>query len=321
MPTRSLLLLGLLHSTDGFAPSSGPMRPVVCPRSRDIVASGQVEAVNMERDSLMQRTVEQQLSAFAFVHDHTKQRYLMQQWEGFLEHLGTQRQSAGQLTAFLGHLQCAEPSKIFVPKRSFRGLSPGNPYAKANTDGDYEEVHPKTLMLRLMSCREQLAEDWLKLVPEITELTKLIEAKDLDAPATATAAVGSTGEGSRDRQLLFGIATKVAARQMLHELKCRPSCKHLHEWLVSYLLVQHAADLTAQVCMRAQQSAPKLAQVEGFIRSNRPLLHRDDMQNADKALKRGRMALLKSDDVANLREVITLLSEEHDRLNTLISSQ
>lgn len=200
----------------------------------------------MERDSLMQRTVEQQLSAFAFVHDHTKQRYLMQQWEGFLEHLGTQRQSAGQLTAFLGHLQCAEPSKIFVPKRSFRGLSPGNPYAKANTDGDYEEVHPKTLMLRLMSCREQLAEDWLKLVPEITELTKLIEAKDLDAPATATAAVGSTGEGSRDRQLLFGIATKVAARQMLHELKCRPSCKHLHEWLVSYLLVQHAADLTAQ---------------------------------------------------------------------------
>ena len=45
------------------------------------------------------------------------------------------------------------------------------------------------------------------------------------------------------------------------------------------------------------------------------------MQNADKALKRGRMALLKSDDVANLREVVTLLSEEHDRLNALISSQ
>lgn len=198
----------------------------------------------MERDSLMHRTVEQQVSAFAFVNDHTKQRYLIQQWTEFLDH--TQRQSAGQLTAFIGHMQRAEPTSIFVPKRSFRSLSPGNPYASAASDGDYEEVHPKTIMLRLLSCREQLADDWLKLVPELAALTQLIEDKDVEAPVSAAAAVGSSGEGSRDRQLLFGIATKVAARQMLAELKCRPSCKHLHEWLVSYLLVQHANDLTAQ---------------------------------------------------------------------------
>ena len=87
LSTRSLpswtLLLSLLdlHSTAGFAPSSGPARPVVRPRCGDVVASG--EAINMERDSLMHRTVEQQVSAFAFVNDHTKQRYLIQQWTEF----------------------------------------------------------------------------------------------------------------------------------------------------------------------------------------------------------------------------------------------
>ena len=71
----------------------------------------------------------------------------------------------------------------------------------------------------------------------------------------------------------------------------------------------------------AEELERKLAQIEGFIRSNRPLLHKDDMHSADKALKRGRMALLKSDDVTNLREVIALLNEEQERLKGLVSTE
>jgi len=208
----------------------------------------------------MHRTVGQQVSSYGAIHEHVPQRYLVQQWELFLERAQTP-ESLGKLTNFVGEMWQSETAKIFVPKRSFRGLSPGNPYAAAQTQGEYVEVRPTAVALRLISCREQLADEWLTLLPTLLEQKGIDAATPtapnasavasapavVSAPAPAAVATGGLdGLATCDKQLLLGIATKLAVRQMLRDLKLRPSKAHLHEWLQTYLLVQHATDLTAR---------------------------------------------------------------------------
>lgn len=201
------------------------------------------------RDALMSRAVEQQISAFAAVQDHTQKAYLHAQWSLFLEQ-ARKRQSTpvelreGDLTAFLSHLQRSESQAVWVPKRSFRSLSPNNPYARAaGPAGSFEEVRPTAIALRLMSCREQLAVDWLELVPTLAQLSK---ARERDTPVTQASA-----DASSDKQLLLGLATKIATRDMLAELSLRPSTKHLHDWLQSFVLRVHATDLTTRGSVEA----------------------------------------------------------------------
>ena len=210
---------------------------------------GLVTPVSLARDALMTRSVEQQVVSFAAVHEHVKRQYLADQWGDFVQRTKKLPSNQGKLTSFLGDLQRAEVTKIFVPKRSFRGLSPGNPYLKKEPEGTYEEIRPMDLCLRLMSCREQMAEFWVELMPSLSLINQPSENTTATATASAANYTGvmvepTIGTVSRDRQILLGMATKIATHQMLRELSTRPSCRHMHEWLSSYLLVQHAIDLS-----------------------------------------------------------------------------
>lgn len=59
----------------------------------------------------------------------------------------------------------------------------------------------------------------------------------------------------------------------------------------------------------------KLVGLEGFLRDNQAVLHKSDLVGVEAALKRGRMALLKSSDRSNLGELSTYLSRFHGHLN------
>lgn len=258
----TVLVVGIFQPVSSLAVSSGwaAARPEATRSGRAIVAyeGGAAEPIFLVRDALMHRAVEQQISSFALVHDTARKSYLYEEWASFLK--GAEEQP-GTLTGFISKLQRAETTSVFVPKRLFRQLSPGNPYASPNIDGHNEEVRPTQIALSLISCREQLAEYWLELMPSLLQARTAADFKNslllstLPSNQTAVAAVANATSSSAeesdylniyDKQLLLGIATKLAARQMLKELSLRPSCSHLHEWLKAYLLVQHAEDLTTR---------------------------------------------------------------------------
>lgn len=253
MNARALFVFCLVNAPTAAVVLTRQLRRPEVTRSGRVMAYDDTPILTV-RDALITRAVEQQVSSFALIHDMARKAYLHEQWEQFLK----RSQPTGSLTSFIGHLQRSEVTSVFVPKRMFRQLSPGNPYAPSSTDGHHEEVRPTQVALSLLSCREQLASYWVELVS--TRLSTLTQPPTLesaaDANATATNATGSPatiadkllspGEIIADKQLLLGIATKLAARQMLKDLSLRPSCSHLHEWLQSYLLVQHADDLTAK---------------------------------------------------------------------------
>jgi len=267
---RALLLLGVWESTNAMHVSVGvPSRPPVVRLGQPLAfEAGGGDSVKLVRDALMNRAVEQQISSFALVHDTARRTYLYDQWEKFLRRSQPdppdQPPRPGTLTTFIGHLQRAEVTSIFVPRRMFRQLSPGNPYATSDEGGRHEEVHPTQIALSLISCREQLAEYWVELLPSLAQPpggggaaalprtldeVRRAQRERLSTDAAADAANATVADDRfdlYDKQLLLGIATKLAARAMLKDLSLRPSCSHLHDWLKSYLLVQHADDLTTR---------------------------------------------------------------------------
>ena len=350
-PARAtLLMLALSASASALSLSAGLFpRPAAARAGKLLAYEGSSgETVKVARDALMSRAVEQQLNSFALVHDTARRTYLHAQWTEFLEQARGSSATSSDLTGFISHLQRAQATSVFVPRRIFRQLSPGNPYAPKVPDGHHEEVRPQAIVLSLISCREQLAEYWLELLPSLSADGLVVPSASGAASPNTTAAEsagsgsggapgataggagaapgaptngttkgpssaptsgpphagaprerggvdgglgepmggsglfggasgltgggvssggvssvgasgGASGGGVRgvgasglslggdalDRQLLLGIATKVAARQMLHELSLRPSCVHLHSWLREYLLVSRAADLTS----------------------------------------------------------------------------
>jgi molecular chaperone DnaK len=59
----------------------------------------------------------------------------------------------------------------------------------------------------------------------------------------------------------------------------------------------------------------QLVTLEDFLRDNRGRMHKSDLSGVEAALKRGRMALLKSSDRANLGELSTYLKRFHGHLS------
>ena len=292
MTVRSVFLtIALLQPASGMATVSLRMASSRVTRGRIVMSAHESgsDIVHAARDELMRRTVEQQISSFAAVGRTSEKTYLVEQWQSFINN----KVRRGMMTHFLSDLQRQEPQSLFVPKRSFRGLSPGNPYAASQAEGHYEEVRPMKIALRLIKCREQLAEDWLELLPSLSNLTSVMQLSGEDTRANATVTVCGN---SLDKQLLLGISTKLAGRQMLHDLSMRPSCEHLHEWLASYLFVQHAVELTVSgsveklhsdlvsqpICFRGKALVDPLdLSTELFQRSTENLEHIEiDLQRA-----------------------------------------
>ena len=158
------LMVALLHPTDALTVSFGLSATSTSARSRPLIAydGGGSESVKVVRDALMNRAVEQQLSSFAVMHDTARKSYLYTQWTQFIQKAQAHATGPGSLTLFISHLQRSKTTSVFVPKRMFRQLSPGNPYAPKNVDGHHEEVRPTQIALSLISCREQLAEYWVE---------------------------------------------------------------------------------------------------------------------------------------------------------------
>jgi hypothetical protein len=59
----------------------------------------------------------------------------------------------------------------------------------------------------------------------------------------------------------------------------------------------------------------KLVALEELMRKHKPSLHKKDIFEVEQALKRGRMALLKSNDRKKLDELLTYISRYHTHLN------
>ena len=64
----------------------------------------------------------------------------------------------------------------------------------------------------------------------------------------------------------------------------------------------------------------KLVALESLLRESRPRLHKKDIFEVEQALKRGRMALLKSNDRKKLEELLTYISRYHTHLNHRLGS-
>jgi len=188
----------------------------------------------------MTRTVEHQLRLFAQVQEHGLHLWLSETWESFRTPL---EGSSGRLATFLDEVGQSEPLSIFVPTRSVTRLSPGNPYAAASgTSGFYQDVEPKQVATSLSRSREQLAEAWM------STLDHLSINVDWEASESLSGGGGDLRglqAPSHDGQLLRGMATRLAVRDMLEELRLLPSQRHVHSWLHDFCLLSHANDMTA----------------------------------------------------------------------------
>ena len=137
-----------------------------------------------------------------------------------------------------------------MPTRIFRQGSPGYPYLKppAHLSGYMYEIEPAKVASKLMKCRERIAGAW------VVELDRLTTCELPPPPIGGVAPAegeGGEGEGAADVvanyapsladycrddeecpigdvQLLHGIATRVALREMLKDLYLRPSQAQLH---------------------------------------------------------------------------------------------
>lgn len=65
---------------------------------------------------------------------------------------------------------------------------------------------------------------------------------------------------------------------------------------------------SSELRLLREQVEKQLASLEGFLRDNRGFLHKKDIFEIEQALKRGRMALIKSSDKSNLDELSTYLA-------------
>jgi len=185
----------------------------------------------------MARTVENQLKLFTQVHERAAAMWLSERWDQFRE--GSQ----GRLDAFLDEVRQSQSLSIFVPTRSMRQLSANNPYAAAaGQSGFYEEVEPSKMAARLARSREELAAAWMCTLDDLSI--------NVDWDAGTLRSGGSGGRTSQplrgDGQLLLGMATRIAVRDVLQELLLLPSQRHVYTWLHDFCLLSHAVDLTRE---------------------------------------------------------------------------
>ncbi len=80
------------------------------------------------------------------------------------------------------------------------------------------------------------------------------------------------------------------------------------------------SDEARKVKALRQEIEQKLVTLEAFLRDQRGLLHKADIGGLEQALKRGRMALLKSSDRANLKELSAYLSRFHGHLSDKVQA-
>lgn len=265
---RLLLASALVAEALAFAPhslASHPARDVPARATGPVAAAVSPNDYKGLRDVLMSRTVETQVQAFAMMHERALQIWLNDKWTGFSEN----KKHAGRLTEFFNVLvSSTEVESVFVPRVSFRQLSPGNPYMKKRVDGDEMFINPQKEALRLVGTREQLGDLWLAELERLSffgvhaseeenenatsvlDSDSLVRASDgcsvdpLQVLDNAGADECITPRG--DKQLLHSLALKKAVREMLNDLSLRPSTSHLHEWLSTFLFVKHARDLSRE---------------------------------------------------------------------------
>ena len=139
-------------------------------------------------------------------------------------------------------------------------------------------MKPPKLAGALMTWREELAEEW---------------QRELHALATATDATYICSSEMAHAQLLEGLATRIALREMLHDLRLRPSQATTSAWLSAFL-TEHQTDLEA---------GGSVAQLLADLRAE-PLMIRcgtlfDPLQLADEVRER---TVLIERDMATLLE-------------------
>jgi hypothetical protein len=230
---RSLLALlavaavGSWSVTDGVRFGRSASAPTTFQRHPALVAvhagswEGSPEYQQLQ-DLLMERSVEKQLHSFQTINDRTMQMWLQNSWTAFSVAKASGRDIAGHMSDFLNELMRREGESIFVPVKKRRQGSAENPFLQPRPDepeeGYHVEVDPYKVASKLMAWREYLAERWI-----------------LELRSLATGAKGSS-KPMRDEQLLVGLATRIALREMLHELSLRPSQAAVHQQLANFML-------------------------------------------------------------------------------------
>lgn len=92
------------------------------------------------------------------------------------------------------------------------------------------------------------------------------------------------------------------------------SKQELEKMRMSAARDQAESDEARQVKSLRREIEQKLVTLEAFLRDHRGTLHKADIGGLEAALKRGRMALLKSSDRANLGDLLGYLSRFHSHL-------
>ena len=169
-----------------------------------------------------------------------------------------EQKGQGKLTDFLELLQCADTETVFQPTRNFRQLSANNPYLKKQQEdepGVNFEIEPPSIAKKLMVVREDLADAWVIECDRIAAVQKIVddallrseEATEdlLKVPSPELLGLPRhEASSAKDSQLLRSAATRVAIRNMLHDMSLLPSKTPVHDWLSTFVLVEHARDLT-----------------------------------------------------------------------------
>ena len=128
--------------------------------------------------------------------------WLNQAWREFLEeekNEAKRKEKMGDDWQFLVELQRRSEDMISVPTGGgFRQGSPGNPYIKPRLTHRVELVRPQSVAKRLVSVREQLAEEW-------SGVLQLL-------------GTGEPHEAHPNERLLHTTATRVAVREVIDDV-------------------------------------------------------------------------------------------------------
>jgi molecular chaperone DnaK len=96
----------------------------------------------------------------------------------------------------------------------------------------------------------------------------------------------------------------------------RLEIEKLRHEAAQYEAAQGAASETKELRFQIER---QLVTLETFLRENKAVMHKTDVLELEQALKRGRMALTKSSDRANLEEVSAWLKRFHAHLNEKVN--
>ena len=117
------------------------------------------------------------------------------------------------------------------------------------------EIVPPEMALRLMTCREQVADKWVGALGNISTASSeaALEAEQRGIVVNTSGLTYGSGVArllvEDDYQLLTGTAVRLGVKELLHEMSMRPSLRATEHWFHQFMLINNANELTHRGCV------------------------------------------------------------------------